>query len=201
MHRLDSWLLRHPWAALLIIAAESAGLYAFATRAPIRQPYDIGPTWIDQHIPYLWWSIPLYMTYYFVLPTFAWLNQHTPAFPRLWCRAFMYILCDLGIAVLIPTRVHPWALAEQHDAWARIITTYDVPLAAIPSAHVGLPCCIWLCSRRFDGRLPKLFGGWTAIFAVSILTTKQHYIWDLLAGLALAVAVSWFPGKPRQFEI
>lgn len=193
MRRFDAWLLRNPWAGLLILGLVSGVMYEIASRLPYRTPYDIGPTWLDEHVPYLWWSVPFYMTYYFVLPTFAWLNQHTPAFVPLWRRALAYIVCNLAITIIIPTRVHPWALEQQTDMWARLVVSYDTPLAAIPSAHVGLPCCLWLCSRKLGGNKPMIFGIWTGVFALTILTTKQHYAWDLLAGLALAWVIAWVP--------
>ena len=107
LRRFDDWLLRNPWPGLLILGLVSGLLYEIASRLPYITPYDIGPTWIDARVPYLWWTIPWYMTYYLVLPTFAWLNQHTPPFPLLWRRACAYIVCNLTITIIVPTRVHP----------------------------------------------------------------------------------------------
>src|SRR5262249_824817 len=68
--------------------------------------------------------------------------------------------------------------------WAyRLLLECDPPNSCFPSAHICGPVVIF-CAYWRDGRWlgGVLFFVVLPILTVSILTTKQHYWWDWLAG-------------------
>ena len=73
-----------------------------------------------------------------------------------------------------------------YEVWYRWLTTIDTPANCFPSGHITAPAIgCWALAQehprwRWGISLAFIF------FALSILTTKQHYAWDLLGGLATA---------------
>jgi hypothetical protein len=68
----------------------------------------------------------------------------------------------------------------------RNMRALDSSACCFPSGHILVPAVGWwglVCDRR----LPRVWA-WAGFLALSltILTTKQHYLWDLLGGLLAA---------------
>ncbi len=80
------------------------------------------------------------------------------------------------------------------NALYRLLIEVDTASCCFPSAHiVGPAIVLWSlwCDRQRHG-IWLLLG--FVLGAASILTTKQHYLWDLLAGLILAavcLGIAW----------
>jgi membrane-associated phospholipid phosphatase len=82
------------------------------------------------------------------------------------------------------------------------VRTVDTPASCLPSMHVAssffAAFSLWRQPR------PTFLGwsAWALAVAVSTLTTKQHYVVDVLAGVALAVAFwaafLWWPTRARR---
>jgi membrane-associated phospholipid phosphatase len=71
---------------------------------------------------------------------------------------------------------------------------WDKPTNAFPSLHVAYCWLIWLAARdRTRWRVPLL--GLVAAISASTLFVKQHYLLDVMAGLALAQA-AWAAAGP-----
>jgi hypothetical protein len=90
-----------------------------------------------------------------------------------------------------------------NDAAYRWLVSIDTPLCCFPSAHILVPvlgCAgLWLDGRRGGFVLPLAL----AVCTLSILTTKQHYSWDWLGGLGVAllgmlVAALLLPATARE---
>jgi membrane-associated phospholipid phosphatase len=67
----------------------------------------------------------------------------------------------------------------------------DAPTNCCPSLHVSsvyLTSFLYLDEQR--GKFPFFFG-WGTLIALSTLTTKQHYLIDVVAGLMMAIVVWW----------
>lgn len=68
------------------------------------------------------------------------------------------------------------------------IHSIDRPFNTWPSMHVALPgLATMVIGGWLKGRLGKalLYGSWIAM-SISTLTTKQHFLWDVLTGGLLA---------------
>lgn len=72
-----------------------------------------------------------------------------------------------------------------------LLCTLDPPMNLFPSLHLALAVLAALAAWRVDPRLGLLALVWTACIAVAVCTTKQHFVADAVAGVALA-AVTHF---------
>jgi hypothetical protein len=80
----------------------------------------------------------------------------------------------------------------------RSLLDFDSPECCFPSSHVIVPllACFALRVDKSLGRWWPLVAASVVICCFSILTTKQHYVWDLIGGTGVAAA-GWFISKPR----
>jgi membrane-associated phospholipid phosphatase len=76
-----------------------------------------------------------------------------------------------------------------------LIRKIDRPTNCLPSLHVG-QCFLLSFSLGKTNRLKGAFGIFSSIIiSLSTLTTKQHYIADILAGFLLAILIHLFVFK------
>jgi membrane-associated phospholipid phosphatase len=60
-----------------------------------------------------------------------------------------------------------------------------------PSLHTSLSTILAIHWVRVNKTLGIILGIWTALIVASTLLIKQHYLADLIFGLALAFGFSW----------
>jgi membrane-associated phospholipid phosphatase len=161
----------------------------------------------DRWFPFLPWTITLYATlgfWYFVPAVTV-----APARERELAALYRAMLLMCGAAVvfflLLPTEIR---LRDQAQAvlsgpgvssWWRlcygILYIVDRPYNSWPCLHTAQPLLIQLALASWHGRKHRLAvaAGWVwwGLLTVSILTTKQHYLWDVLTGVLLAI-VTWY---------
>jgi hypothetical protein len=81
----------------------------------------------------------------------------------------------------------------------RMIKTASLYFAAVPSLHGAYPVLLLLMAVRDSGRLKVAA---LALYAVAMwaatVILNQHYVIDLLAGAALALAAYWLFGRGRS---
>lgn len=67
----------------------------------------------------------------------------------------------------------------------------DTPANCCPSLHVAN--CFICTFYLYNESLKKFFFflAWSILIAISTMATKQHYIWDVLAGITLAIVHYW----------
>jgi len=84
------------------------------------------------------------------------------------------------------------------DFLLHLIRSADEPSNCCPSLHVAACFFLSLCLWRFSGkRTSLLFLLWSAAITISTLTTKQHYILDIMAGGLLAVIFAWLATRKQ----
>lgn len=84
--------------------------------------------------------------------------------------------------------------------------TLDQPFNRAPSLHIALVVLLW---ARFwpmaKGLWRPILGIWMAVIGISVLTTYQHHVIDVVAGLALGAACLTLPmawdRRQRSVEI
>ncbi|MCP3914174.1 MAG: hypothetical protein GY711_01315 [bacterium] len=84
------------------------------------------------------------------------------------------------------------------SALYRLLVQVDTPECCFPSGHVILPVlAAWALCR--DGRkFGTPFAVLVALMLPSILTTKQHYAWDVAGGLVLTAIGIWASRFPVE---
>ncbi len=73
----------------------------------------------------------------------------------------------------------------------RDVYASDQPYNDFPSLHTSLSTILALHWWRVDRRVGYPVALWCALIVLSTLFVKQHYIADVIAGLALAFDISW----------
>jgi membrane-associated phospholipid phosphatase len=174
--------------------------YYLTNHYPLLQEHYLPMTWVDEHAPFLPYSIFIYISEYFyfafvyiLLNNYDNINKYLYSFFLLQvvsCTFFMlyptvYPRGDFPV----PTDLPNWVQATW--AWLR---TVDAPGNCFPSLHVS---SVYLSAFVFwtdnQKKLFWVFFVWATLIALSTLTTKQHYLADILSGLTLSIVFyRWF---------
>ncbi|MFO0747132.1 MAG: hypothetical protein U1F43_15935 [Myxococcota bacterium] len=185
MQRLVAWAGRHPWWWLLAYLIVTGALYQSAIRLPLYAPFAIAPSELDRHIPVVPWTAAPYLSYFALMPSFVALARAHPERGRLLMAAGLCVVGNLLVNTFVPTALaEPLTLDAAGGGLLAQIVAGDTPRAALPSGHVALPLA--LAVLAFGARLPGrwIYPPWCAVMSVVVLTTKQHVLVDVVAGLA-----------------
>lgn len=176
-------------------------------------------TFLDRHIPVVPWSVHVYNT----LVLFYWLpacvmpaNAASRQQLTLLMKTLVGVVCFACIFfVLFPAHVDmrdqvQAALAQAGtssiDRYAfAAVHLLDTPYNSWPCLHIAQP--ILICGTisywhwcKYPARIICLWI-FCALLGASILTTKQHFIWDVITGTLLgAVALFWLLVRFRKIE-
>lgn len=185
MQAFVTWAHRHPWWWLGLYLVGTAALYQFAIRVHLHGPIAIHPSALDEAIPVVPWSAWIYATYFLLMPSFVVLTRAHPERGRLLVTAGLCVVGNLTLNILIPTELAaPLTPETAGGGLLGQIVSGDTPRAALPSGHVALPLALAILAWRH--RLPygAVYIPWLAAMSIVVLTTKQHYLVDVIGGLA-----------------
>jgi fatty acid desaturase/membrane-associated phospholipid phosphatase len=172
-----------------------------ASRAPRFAPIVLSPGAFDDLIPLVPPAAFVYATYFLLLPVLIAVGARRDGFGDVLTSALGCGLSNAIVYNLVPTRIAERRPAPPGSLLA-LVQRVDTPLCAIPSGHVALPAVVaaaaLLVSRRvthahtatFWRRVAAGFALWTVALAVSTLLTKQHYVVDVVWGLAFGIGVA-----------
>jgi membrane-associated phospholipid phosphatase len=187
------WLYR--WAVGLGVAGLQTVIYFGVGRISAPRSTTLLATELDAAIPFLPWTVWCYLPFYagiFIL-TLAGLRTR-----RLFDRSLLGVLAvmlvgatgHLLVAAEYPRPpVHPPYpdLSHAFLAWVQAV---DPPGNVFPSLHVAHTTALALILRHERPRLGTLALVMAALLALSTLTTKQHFLADVAAGLIMGVGTS-----------
>ena len=162
---------------------------------------------IDSMVPFVGWTFIIYLTLYFYYPAAAWFGrENDPKIREMF--AFYQALFVMTwivniIFIIFPTEVYirdqiPADVRAGEGFWGfwfgDLMHNTDMPYNAWPSLHVVQSLLIVLLLRRWG-----TISGWKEVFAwiawiglcISVMTTKQHFFWDLITGIATGLAC-WY---------
>ena len=165
-------------------------------------PRDIG--WLDVGATALHAS-------FFVVPhaaaVYIWLRRPR-ALAAYTTSVLLTLYVGLALFILLPT-VPPWLAAQQGhifrtyrvldfvvrgvdvDAYRTLYRTLAEPnsVASVPSIHMAITCVVLLRSRDFARRWFWPLVAYTLLMALALVYLGEHYVFDVLVGIAVAVAV------------
>lgn len=145
---------------------------------------------LDAAVPLLPWSVVLYYTYFLIVPLSA-ARLPSAELPHfLLGLVAIFSACCVGFIALPAHYPRPEAL-PLHSVFGRALAwTYsmDRPGNNLPSLHVAFSTFCALTLWR--ARRSWLWLAWAACISASTLTTKQHFVLDVVAGVGLSSAVA-----------
>lgn len=163
-----------------------------------HQNLEIG---IDGLIPFVPWTLLIYVGCYIfwsVNYTICAMAEKYEAY-RLFCADFISkTICFFFFVFLPTTNVRPEILGNTFwEIGMKLLYQMDAPTNLLPSIHclVSWFSFIGIKKNKNVSMVYKLFSLLMAIaVCVSTLTTKQHVIVDVIAGILLAEISYWFAG-------
>ncbi|MFM8468579.1 MAG: cytochrome P450, partial [Limisphaerales bacterium] len=191
------WKLK--WFGLVVGALYSG--YQVTNRWHWWPPVTLPLTWLDRAVPLLEWTVWPYLVLAgcIFLPL---LLQDRHVFRR----CMVALGCGYSVNLLIfavwPTMLPREGLPDgwHHAAFAWLYAV-DTPANCFPSGHITAPFIAFHAlareHRHWRGRLWLVF----AMLCPTILTTKQHYVVDLLGGLATGMFGVWLSGKWAEWAV
>lgn len=145
-------------------------------RLPFFAPFILGYGLVYGSVFLIYWSIPNWE----VFKKMAW--------GFFWVTTVHYIFFFLYPVKMVwrPEIVE----AKNTIEWiTKFIFSLDNTYNCFPSLHVAYPTLATVISWRFAPRMRYIFLLMTLITAISVILIKQHYILDVLGGMATSVLV------------
>ncbi|MFD3163589.1 phosphatase PAP2 family protein [Herpetosiphon sp. NSE202] len=173
----------------LALALISFGGYFAASHVPDQPAYIVPETALDRLIPLIPASVFPYLSLYPFLGLNAAYFWPQPVQAR---RVFWAIslLNGLGSMLFCSVRTsvpRPEPATNRLLAW---LWRVDPPYNALPSLHTAYAVVLAEAHWRLRSRWRWLVAAWALAIIISTLTTKQHRLWDVLAGMLLARMVA-----------
>jgi hypothetical protein len=174
---------------VILIGAVQASFYLSLNHHPLFPSRELPMTFVDRAVPFWAWTVWPYLLLLVSDGLLPLLIRRRATIPRLivaYAGAMsLAVLTFLFLPTCFPRPVAP-ADAGATAAVYRVLTRLDSPECCCPSAHIIVPVlgcwAVWRDGNRWRAWLVVLL----AVLAPTILTTKQHYLWDLLGGLVAA---------------
>jgi hypothetical protein len=189
-------------------------LYLAATSAVFVCAYALANLWTAQRsdvgqgvfefergIPFVAWTIVPYLS---VLGFFAasfFVGDRT-ALERHVRRILTDLALSLACYALVPLRFQfERPVPEGVCGWLfTLLGACDLPYNRAPSLHISVLLILWVRLLPFvPARWQGLLHGWFTLIGVSVLTTYQHHLIDIPAGLAVG-ALSLYLSSPAAAD-
>ncbi|MAB80770.1 MAG: hypothetical protein CMJ89_15585 [Planctomycetes bacterium] len=210
----------HVALAIVVTTFGLAGYHSTNLFAEGRGVTTWNPTieW-DTAIPPLPWSILIYLSVYLYYPLPFLIADRTLRGRRELALAaqgtILLFLFSYGFFLFMPAEVVVRTqmedlLPSMHPRFAalyELVYVFDRPWNSWPSLHVSESLLIvlfvqrWLSIRAAEFRRGRLYirvlwVAWLAL-SLSIVTTKQHFIWDMFSGAGICALLWWGYVMPR----
>lgn len=193
------------YAAGALTAAVSTVLYVVPNRWQIVPPRYLPLTWLDNAIPFWPVSGLAYgAIYLFLLGTFIAIRDLAVVSRFVYACLFTQITaaaCFVVWPTVYPRELYPVSGEAGHVgvAIAQMLRGMDTPANCLPSLHVSTAV---LCAVALRASQRSTWGILCALpLALSTLTFKQHYVIDVLAGLALGLLAYFLFFRWRGFGL
>jgi membrane-associated phospholipid phosphatase len=156
---------------------------------------------MDRTIPFLPWTVWCYLPFYAAIFVMGMAGFRSK---RLFHRSLVGVLATivvgaaghLLVAAEYPRPTLPSPPPDASFAFLAWLQAVDPPGNVFPSLHVAQTSAIALVLRRDRPVLGGLAVVMAAMLALSTLTTKQHFVVDVVAGLAIALTTSTLVWRP-----
>jgi membrane-associated phospholipid phosphatase len=183
----------YKWGSALIIAAVGLAIYEFLGRTELHRSTTLLATALDGAIPLLPWTAWFYEPFYaaiFIIGVIGFRSRF------LYHRTLLCVCGNIVVAALghflvraeYPRPLLPSPAPDLSTAFLAWVYRIDPAGNVFPSLHVAHTFLITLLISLDRPRLGRVLLVMSILLALSTLTTKQHFLADVLAGLAMAFA-------------
>jgi membrane-associated phospholipid phosphatase len=189
---------QYKWVAGPVCLLITLALYLASNHFQVFRPRELYFSPLDRAIPFIPISFWLYASGLLFFPTVYFLNRCTVSLNKHLYSFLALILVSVLVFQLLPT-TYPrglYPLPMDTDPATRFLIHWfwevDRPTNCAPSLHVSISFLI--AFGFIDDQKPYFpwILAWAILLSISTLTTKQHYVVDVLSGFALAVFLFWF---------
>lgn len=171
--------------------------YQISNHFHLVEPRYLPLTAADEAIPFLVWTVWPYFLLIF-MAFFPIGIKDKALFERTMLAFTIGVSINIAFWLLIPTVFHRPLQPTETDFTSfayRWLCSIDTPANCFPSGHITSPAIgCWAISKEYPKYRFRI-GICFLLLSLSILSTKQHYIWDLPGGLLTAMAGIWLSGK------
>lgn len=165
------------------------GLYLVTNRFQLFRPRTLPFFFGEEAIPFLGWTSYVYLTLLLAVPI-AMCLLPKPGFGRVIVSGMAIVILHIAVFVLFPT-AYPRPTGPSGHWVVNLIWRADSPVNAFPSLHVAISFYLAFALGRMGRRsIRAILLAWAVVISVSTMTVKQHYLWDSLAGIAIAFVVA-----------
>ena len=163
------------------------------------------PSDLDMSIPYMSWTYIVYVSA-FIQSAYVILQIPQNRFLYYMLAPFVALIVGLVFFTILPVE-YPRYMYPDDNLWVHLFRFLDAPGNCFPSLHVAMTILFayiytdikilessFIKSKVYSIKIMTMWI-WTIAVIVSVLTTKQHYIVDVLGGIALALICIIFKKK------
>ncbi len=181
-------MLERGYGRLLVTLVTVSAMLAIysSINGRFESAYDFG-IGLDAAIPLVPWTLPIYASLYLVA-LLAPLIVDRQTFVRGLHALVLVTLFSFAGFIAFPSAYPRPDVTELDSIWRPAFQWYyahDPPTNTLPSLHVATAAVIGWMLRAVQGRW--IWATWCTLIALSTLTTKQHFVADVIGGLLVAV--------------
>jgi membrane-associated phospholipid phosphatase len=173
------------WTTIIFLIALCQIAYLIVNYLPLQR--TIAPYLFDeQYIPFLPWTLGVYLSA-FVLAAIVIRRIPPPLLPRFVFLVFIMASIGFAFFVLFPLQYPRFSYSS--GGLFGIFWRIDGPGNCFPSLHVAMVVLMSVCYTQLEKSLVRrsLMWLWALVIIISVLTTKQHYVMDVIGGALLAI--------------
>jgi len=181
----------YKWMTGLGAATVQSAVYFAVGHARFARSTELLRTRLDDAIPFLPATAWLYLPFYAAIFAIALAAFRTRAYFNRALLGFGLILlvglvCHRFIAAVYPRPILYRPYPDVSYAFMAWVQQIDPPGNVFPSLHVAHTSALALILHRENRRLGRVVIVMATVLALSTLTTKQHFVADVVSGLLLA---------------
>jgi len=167
--------------------------YIFPNFYASWKPSQLPLTWVDHSVPFLPWTFLIYTSDYLLILLAVLIIEDKESFQSfsrtMFCTLFICGLFFLFFPTTYPRPPYPVLDSLIIQGAMDLVYIADSPNNCFPSMHVALTSVAAWNLRNRSSRLFRVFVIWTLAVIASTLTTKQHYLADIVGGLSVVAVV------------
>ena len=158
-----------------------------------KQAYVLSPSTLDTAIPFLEWTVWIYLSQFVLVFFAAWKIEDPKILSVTFYSIALASIVSFIVFIIFPTRLPRDLNCESIIGRFLFSCLYmmDGDSNCFPSLHVSLSSLASYGLYKSAGKFSGLFLFWPILVWISTLTTKQHYVIDVVGGIVVATVAVW----------